>query len=116
MGQVLRMAKQARFAVVHRGDDIPGAAPFGDMVQRGDGPRHMGRLVVGGGACQPQANMLGVAGQQAEDWQRIEPRRILRTQLEGTRTGLPGLIADCQAIGKNSRSKQPSSRVLAISM
>ena len=47
--------------------------------------------------------MLCVAGQQAEDWQRIEPRRILRTQLEGTRTGLPGLIPDCQAIGKKQQ-------------
>ena len=67
VGQVLGMAEQARFAVVHRGHDIPGAATSGDMVQGGDGPRHMGRLVVGGRACQPQANMLGVTGQQAEN-------------------------------------------------
>ncbi|MNP48097.1 hypothetical protein D3C76_1421910 [compost metagenome] len=63
----------------------------------------MGRLVIGGRARQPQADTLGMSGQQAENRQRVQPRGILRAQFERARTGCPGLIAHRQAIGEKQQ-------------
>ncbi|MNR09809.1 hypothetical protein D3C85_1260290 [compost metagenome] len=53
MLQVLVLAEQTPFAVVHRGHDIPGRTAPGQVIQGGEFPGDMRRFVIGGGTGSP---------------------------------------------------------------
>ena len=42
----LLAAHVLRFTVIERGDDVPGRAPVGHQIERGEQARHMERLVI----------------------------------------------------------------------
>jgi hypothetical protein len=65
--QVLVLAEQAPFAVVHRGHDIPGRTALGQVVERGEFAGDMRRFVVGRGAGRAQAQFGGLADQVGKD-------------------------------------------------
>ena len=46
-------------AVIERGDDVPGRAPVGHQIERGEQARDMERLVVAGGIGGAETQPLG---------------------------------------------------------
>ena len=65
------MAHVECFAVVHRGDDVPGSATVGHQVQRGVHAGDMERLVVGGGICGAEPQPFRCHTHHGEDGERV---------------------------------------------
>ena len=72
MRHVLVMAEIQRGIGVGGGHEVPGRAPAADVVQRGELPRHVPGVVVGGGRRGDQPDPLRHHGQRREQGQRLE--------------------------------------------
>jgi hypothetical protein len=60
------------FAVVQRGDHVPGRAPLAHQIERGEHARHVKRLVVAGRIGRAQAEPLGRHAHHSEHRDSIE--------------------------------------------
>ncbi len=76
MRQLLRQAEIARGAVQIAGDDVPAEAALRQMVERGDAAREGIRVLIGQRAGDAEAQVLGHAGHQRHERQRIVQRRL----------------------------------------
>jgi hypothetical protein len=59
------------FAVIERGDDVPGRAPLGHQIERGEQARHMERLVIACGIGCAEPKSLGRHAHDREHSDRI---------------------------------------------
>ena len=75
VAQVGLHAVVLRLAVVHRGDDVPGGAATGEVVERGEGPGDVERRVVRRRVRGAETDRAGGAGDQAEHDAQVELHR-----------------------------------------
>ncbi len=72
MLDMLGEAEVARLGVVERGDQVPARPSPAEVVQRGERPRQVVRLVVGGGCGRDEPDAGGGGGQRREQGRRFE--------------------------------------------
>ena len=60
-----------RFAVVDRGDHVPGGAAAGHQIEGGEAARHIERFVIGGRAGRRQSEFLGRHAHRGQHHDRI---------------------------------------------
>ena len=68
----LLAAHVLRFAVVERRDDVPGCAPIGHQIERGEQAGHVERLVVARRIGRTEAEPLGRHAHDREHGHRIQ--------------------------------------------
>ncbi len=65
------MAHVQRFAVVHRGDDVPGGAAVGQQVEGGEDAGDVERLEIGGGEGGAETEAFGGHAHDGQDGDRV---------------------------------------------
>ncbi len=82
------------------GDDVPAGAAAADVVDRGELPRQVERLAVGGGGGGDQPDPLGRDGERAERRDRLEPDAA----------GALHVVVQRELVGEEDRIEQPRLR------
>ena len=76
MRGMLVVAEVERLRRRRRGHHVPADAALAHLVERGEHPRHMERIEIGGGRRRDQADVARHRRQRAEQGQRLEPHRV----------------------------------------
>jgi hypothetical protein len=71
-------AKIVGLGQVRRGHHVPTRAAAADMIERGEFPRHVIRLIVAGGSGGDEADALGKGRNRREQGDRVEEDHVLR--------------------------------------
>src|SRR4029077_10626083 len=72
VGDRLVAAHVLRFAVVERGDDVPGGAAPRHQIEGGENPLHVERLVIAGGIGGAETETLGRHAHHGEHGDGVE--------------------------------------------
>ena len=95
-----------RFAVVERGDDVPGRAPVSHQIKRGEHARHMERLVIGGRIGRAKPKPLGRHAHYGQHRHRIE-LHATNAVLDSMRVVAPIHVRHRQAVIEEAEMKLP---------